>query len=207
MSRIFPSPTRVLTHTHTQAGNGDSRSVAWAWRSLPVKAWAWLRSCVHVCRSAKALMPKQLVGWSWDCRNSQQTWRTSTSWRRLAAGSRTCSDGTANTSCPAHSREHEGEWVWTSFITASFQCWKRGFNKPGKSHQSVCKCNANSSISHYNISFKHSSKFARLLFRYNDCASNWISVYWSGMALIQIVPVRVSKQGPKKSRNCLSPHR
>lgn len=74
----------------TSIAKDDSQSAVWTPRSLPANVWAWLRSCVHVCRSAKALMPRQLVGWSWDCRNSQQTWRTSISWRRLAAGSRTC---------------------------------------------------------------------------------------------------------------------
>lgn len=62
--------------------------------SSPAKAWAWLRSCVQVCRSAKALMPRQLVGCSCDWRNSQQTCWTSISWRRLAAASRTCRDNT-----------------------------------------------------------------------------------------------------------------
>lgn len=74
---------------HAHASGDDSQIAVCMARGLPAKAWAWLRSCVHVCRSAKALMPKQLVGWSWDWRNSQQTCRTSISWRRLAAGSRT----------------------------------------------------------------------------------------------------------------------
>lgn len=91
--------TRKVIMTHfffffrageTSIVKDDSQSAVWTQRSLPANVWAWLRSCVHVCRSAKALMPRQLVGWSWDCRKSQQTWRTSISWRRLAAGSRTC---------------------------------------------------------------------------------------------------------------------
>ena len=36
------------------------------------------------------LMPRQLVGWSWLWRNSQQASLTSPSCRRLAAGSRLC---------------------------------------------------------------------------------------------------------------------
>lgn len=84
--------------TQTHSGKYESGSGVWTVRSLPAYAWAWLRSCVHVCRSAKALMPRQLVGWSWDCRNSQQTWRTSISWRRLAAGRRTWRDDTQSQS-------------------------------------------------------------------------------------------------------------
>lgn len=84
-----PSPTTLYASIHTRTLLKMSQIVVRTLRSLPANAWAWSRSCVHVCRSAKALMPKQLVGWSWDCRNSQQTWRTSISWRRLAAGSRT----------------------------------------------------------------------------------------------------------------------
>lgn len=56
---------------------------------LPAYVLARLRSSVQACRSAKARMPRQLVGWSWVMRNSQQAFFTSCSWRRPAAGSST----------------------------------------------------------------------------------------------------------------------
>jgi len=41
-------------------------------------------------RSAKARMPKQLVGWSWASKKSEQACETSCSWSKLAAGSNNC---------------------------------------------------------------------------------------------------------------------
>ena len=37
-------------------------------------------------------IPRQLVGWSWASRNSQQASRTSVNWSRLAAGSKVCQE-------------------------------------------------------------------------------------------------------------------
>lgn len=57
--------------------------------NLPAYVLALLRRSVHACMSAKARIPRQLIGWSWDSKNSQQVLFTSCSCKRPAAGSST----------------------------------------------------------------------------------------------------------------------
>lgn len=126
--------TTYHTRTHTHSGKDDSGFVLRTVRSLPAYAWAWLRSCMHVCRSAKALMPKQLVGWSWDCRNSQQTWRTSISWRRLAAGRRTCKDDTHIINLELQ-LDFMGERTCCRELVSTLNLWSGSSYQPGSKTQ------------------------------------------------------------------------
>lgn len=69
----------TLTHINVRSSN----------ENLPAYVLALLRRSVHACMSAKARIPRQLIGWSWDSKNSQQVLFTSCSCKRPAAGSST----------------------------------------------------------------------------------------------------------------------
>lgn len=55
----------------------------------PAYVLARLSSSMQACKSAKARIPRQLVGWSWVMRNSQQAFLTSCNCSRPAAGKST----------------------------------------------------------------------------------------------------------------------
>lgn len=76
----------VCVPTHT----GIKLYICYTNNNLPAYVLALFKRSVHACMSAKARIPKQLIGWSWDSRNSQQVLFTSCSCKRPAAGSSTC---------------------------------------------------------------------------------------------------------------------
>lgn len=64
-------------------------SLVWMDGHTPAYVLARLSSSVQACKSAKARIPRQLVGWSWVMRNSQQAFLTSCNCSRPAAGKST----------------------------------------------------------------------------------------------------------------------
>ncbi len=64
-------------------------SFFYGWTDTPAYVLARLSSSVQACKSAKARIPRQLVGWSWVMRNSQQAFLTSCSCSKPAAGKST----------------------------------------------------------------------------------------------------------------------
>ena len=67
----------LLAISSSTSWNGSRRN-----SSVPITSWKFWRanlcdrlwSSLHACVSAKFLMPRQLVGWSWRIKNLQQAW-------------------------------------------------------------------------------------------------------------------------------------
>ena len=94
---FFIKDTSMLKYKHKNkkrntSENGSRRNSSvfiTSWKFSRANLWDLLWSSLQAWVSAKFLIPRQLVGWSWRMRNLQQASRTEVIWRIDEAGRRT----------------------------------------------------------------------------------------------------------------------